>query len=334
MSDYLDDYRASGRRTSGTKEAAERAVSRIIAGIGHIRLDCVTPDLLNQFYRDTEGAPYAGARAGQGSLSASTVHHWHRHLTSALRDAVERAIIPVNPATQRRTEPPKPNKERGQAVPLEEAHAILRHVRDQDPTFWPMLATTAVSAMRIGEVLGLRRGDIEWHDRLAIIHVQVQRGRDLPAAAPIKPRTKTRASQAPVALGPIASDILARHLADQETTRAEARGLYVDLGLVFPTSLGTGQNSSNVRSRHWRTALEAIGLGDRTYRPHDLRHNATTRAYEGMALEAAQALARHASPAMTRHYIHSLRAAERVEQILLAPVLAGTSSDGPEPSTV
>jgi integrase len=101
---------------------------------------------------------------------------------------------------------------------------------------------------------------------------------------------------------------------------------------VFPTTLGTADNWSNVRNRAWAPTLKALGLNGRGYRPHDLRHRETTKAIEEMARELARERARHATSEMTEHYNHSQRMAEILDEMLLAPVVAGARSEEPEPA--
>lgn len=99
----------------------------------------------------------SGRRDGKGGLSPRTVHHMHRVLSSALRQAVRWEMLAKNPADLEKKDRPKVERKRMTTYDTDEAVTALETLR---PTriFIPIV---------LGMTCGLRRGEIcalRWRD--------------------------------------------------------------------------------------------------------------------------------------------------------------------------
>ena len=142
--------------------------------------------------------------------------------------------------------------------------------------WWPFFATLFFTGARLGEVQGLRGGDVLWHTKRLTIHEAERR---------VKSRESVRDLPVPLAL----EDALAAYL-----TRVEP-GPH---DLLFP---GDFQRYEAVR-RVWDAVCGAAGITDAT--PHDARHTyAVHAAQAGVPIVRLQKLLGHATAAMTMRYM-------------------------------
>jgi integrase len=100
-------------------------------------------------------------------LKVSTVRGIARTLSTILSQAVEDEILPANPALRmgkhlRQADDPEP-----QIDPFTRAEAshVLDVAREQLPEWCPWMLTGFRTGMRLGELLGLQWGDIDWRAR-------------------------------------------------------------------------------------------------------------------------------------------------------------------------
>ena len=71
-----------------------------------------------------------------------------------------------------------------------------------------------------------------------------------------------------------AAQALLGHREIQDAERARANGSWQDRGLVFPNTLSTPMDYTNLMPRHFKPLLRRAGLPD--IRFHDLRHTCAT----------------------------------------------------------
>lgn len=170
----------------------------------------------------------------------------------------------------------------------EDERQHLRQLRDR-----AFLLTLADSGLRVHEICGLRRGDIDWKEGRAVIAGKGNRqaivrfsGRSLTAMQDyLTARGRLDgASQRPLGALPLFS----RH----------DRGAG---GKVKPISTTTGRNIVSLRVRQ---SLGESAVG--TITPHSFRHYFVTTVLRGSGgnLKLAQSLARHRNIAVTQRYAH------------------------------
>jgi integrase len=184
----------------------------------------------------------------------------------------------------------------------------LEQNADGDAEWW-RLARYVVefalgTAMRRGEILGLRWGDIELLERRLHVRQTIVRGKLV--------TPKSRSSRRTMELGPRTAKVL------DEVWQASC--YRSDDSFVFGhPALGTPIDPTKLSREYMRPALKAAGI-TKPFRPwHDLRHTALTHeAAAGNPHAYVQAKAGHSQSTITDRYIHAAQvlfpgAAEKAE---------------------
>jgi len=243
--------------------------------IGHIPLQKLTA-------QDCESLYVAILDKG---LSMRSAHVAHQVLRTALQAAVEKRLIPENPADK---VPRKPRvKYRAEDRPRlawEDAPKVLEHFRG---TRWYLPFLLAMTAgLRRGEVLGLRWRNVDL-DR-GVIHVREQLGHDEHGKLVLSP-VKTKSSIRDI---PIPADV--RDLLEIEYYTGGAN----PDGFVCTNSRG-GPLQPRHWNRAWRTVREKLNLPEAMH-PHDLRGSwITWLAQNKVDLKAISRMAGHSDERVT-----------------------------------
>jgi integrase len=264
--------------------------------LGGERLYALKPDAIQSLY---------ASRLASG-LSATTVRLIHTTLHKALKDAVEWGYLGYNPVA--RAKPPRRAEFESHPPSVTELARLLDTAESTGDRLAGLWAVAAYSGARLGELLGLEWGDVDW-GRSAL---RIRRAlTDVSRGEPSFDTGKTTRARRVVTLGPDALDALRRHRARQNEDRLRLGDAYSDYGLVFSTSLGTALGERNV-IRSFKRALSRAGLRP-DIRFHDLRHAmVTTAAHLGGDVKSLSARVGHASVAFTLdRYAHALEHADR-----------------------
>lgn len=165
-----------------------------------------------------------------------------------------------------------------------------------------LIALLACTGLRIGEALGLHRGDLHLLASSRAVgcgiegpHVHVRRRTDNPNRALAKSRHPRSV--------PVTPDLVAlytdyQYERDQVAQAAASEMVFVNL---FRPPLGSAMSYPNAKETFDRLA-RAVG---HTCRPHMLRHSAATRwLRDGVDRDVVQRLLGHASPLSMEHYRH------------------------------
>ncbi len=212
--------------------------SHLVKAFGDHALSAIARPSLRQFTADL----LETGRAPKTARNVLTILH------KILEDALEDGYLRSNPAHKFRK--PKVSIERVDFLTPEEVHQFLNHV---SPPMYPLFLTAVMTGMRRGEILGLQRGDIDWHG--GQIHVR----RALYKRRFVTP--KSRKGLRAIDMAPTLAHTLQGHLlaiADASDT------------LVFPAKRGKPLDPDNLVKREFQPALRRAEL--RQIRFHDLRH--------------------------------------------------------------
>lgn len=153
LGEFLDRWldHITPTRSPTTVRGYRFKVKRITAKLGRVRLEKLTAQHLDRTYREwlEEG------------LDPSTVHHLHRVLSAALRQAVEWGLLPA--AVTGRASPPQ-RRDQPKQIPAPEVVQRLIAVADErgQPIFAAAIAIAATTGLRRGELAGLRWNDIDF----------------------------------------------------------------------------------------------------------------------------------------------------------------------------
>lgn len=283
---WLADY-AKPKVAGNTLERWEQIVDKhLTPALGNRPLKDLTP-LDIQAYYSRELA--SGRLDGSGGLSRRTVHHHHRLLFQALKQAVKWRILAINPAEA--VEPPKPEKPDIEVLDNEELGKLLNVAR---PTrSYPAILLAATTGMRRGEVLGLRWRDVDLDKHLLAVSQSLEETKDgLRMKAP-----KTQTSRRSISLPGITVEALRAHKIAQAQERLQLGLGRNDEGLVFTTLDGEPVRPRNLTKEFTRLVKRA---GGHRITFHGLRHtHITALLKDGTNPKVVSERAGHSSVAVT-----------------------------------
>jgi len=297
VAEYLDQWLANVKATVAPKtyERWEEICKKHLAvALGAHPIKALAPLHIQAYY---VAALASGRRIGKGGLAPRTVHHHHRVLFQALRQAVRWRIIVHNPAAD-------------VDAPKVEATEILILDHNQVPVLLAATKTTRLhvptilalnTGMRRGEVLGLRWPDIDLDGAGLTVNQALEQTK---AGLRFKP-PKSRSGRRRIALSPLTVEALRRHKLAQGKERL-ALGLGKnDAGLVFTTLDGDTINPRTF-SKEFARIVKRAGLAGVTF--HALRHTHLTQLLrDGVNPKVVSERAGHASVAITLDlYAHVL----------------------------
>jgi integrase len=264
--------------------------ARITRDLGELRLEDVTPELLDRW---------------KGTLTASnrTVAKYLVVLYGIFRRAMKVWGLPRNPAAD--VERPRFRvSDDIDAFSPEEVHALVRAAgSEQDACLY---LTAAFTGLRLGELLALQWRDVDFAGEA----IRVRHSYNVHGGVGTPKSGKVRS----VPMVPEVARALAR--------LGERDWFTGDEDLVFAGDLGKYLDASALRDRY-KAALDRAGL--RRLRFHDLRHTFGTLAVKRAEIPAVQAWMGHAHVGTTMRYIHHRDRGDEAK--LLAEAFAPRGAD-------
>lgn len=201
---------------------------------------------------------YAKLKSG---LAPNSVKNIKNILSGILSHALEDGLLLANPVSRLgKLIKTKERKEDVTPLTRDEAQALLEAVGKHYPRYYPFFLCALRTGMRLGELLALEWGDIDFRGGF----IEVRRGYTMGNMDTPKNRKSRRVDM---------SRQLSETLKELRTDRkreALAKGWGEVPELVFLNYEGRMINSFNLRPRVFHAALEKAGL--RRIRIHDLRH--------------------------------------------------------------
>jgi integrase len=242
---YLDrwlDTVKDGVRTSSFRRYENMVRLHIKPHLGSVRLDKLNTLQLQDLYLD---------KLDEG-LSARTVRYVHVTLNKALKDAVRWELVPRNVAQA--AKPPRQHKKEITPLNKEQIKALFK-AADGD-ALYALYVLAVTTGMRQGELLGLKRDDVDLVAGTLQVRRTVYNGK---VGAP-----KTSSGRRTIKLAQLAIRALTEHLEAEKGSE-----------WLFPNGKGTPISCQNLHNRSWKPLLTKAGL-PRTTRFHDLRHTSAT----------------------------------------------------------
>lgn len=228
--------------------------------------------------------------AGLGDKRPTLRTHAYGLLRTILGTAVDDREIPANPCHIRGAGTSKRIKKIKPAT-LEELEAITSAMPQK---YRPMVMLASWCALRFGELIELRRKDVD--ARNGIIHVR--RGATRAAGQVVIGTPKSDAGTRDVAIPPHLMPMLREHLGSSITGGRD--------GLLFPAADGVSTLAPSSLYRVFYKAREAAGRPDLRF--HDLRHTgATLAAQTGATLAELMGRLGHSTPGAAMRYQHAAR---------------------------
>jgi integrase len=231
-----------------------------------------------------------------GNLSDRSINKRLAQLHAIFKLAQEEHDLPVNPVERAKRQPAK-RSGHIQVLTAEEVERLATHAsNDQDAALFRVAAYTA---LRLGELRGLRWGDVDWTRRL--IHVR---------------HSYTWGAEGPPKSGKVRSVPLSDQAARALDGLSMREHFTEDGDLVFVSPVGSFMDESALRRRFYK-ALDAAELP--RMRLHDLRHTFGTLAVQAFPLTDVKAFMGHADIQTTMVYVHFVPqhdAADRLSALL------------------
>lgn len=280
-------YSASWVATRGikpkTREGYEHLLARyLLPTFGEQPLVAVTP---------------ADVRAWWGEMDPSTPTVRARSyalLKAILNTALSDDLVTTNPCRIRGASNTMRAREVRPAT-VEEIAAVVEAMPEQ---YRALVLLAAWCALRAGELLELRRRDVD----LRAGTVRVERAVSQVRGRPVIGTPKSAAGTRTVAVPPHVLPAIAHHLETFTGVDADA--------LLFPGADGVSSLQPSTLYKPWRAAREAAGRPD--LRLHDLRHTgATMAAMAGATLAELQQRLGHSSVNAALRYQHAAKGRDR-----------------------
>lgn len=249
----------------------------LLPDLAPLRLDAITTTVVRRWWAGLDPRhPTVNARACA-------------LLKSVLNTAAEDELITVNPCRIRAASNP-PRARPVHPASLEELEVITEAMPER---LRAAVLLGAWCALRIGEILELRRADVD----LTRGSVHVSRAVSWVRGGPVVGTPKSAAGTRSVSIPPHIVAALVTHLEQHVDLASDA--------LLFPSRSGQHLQPS-VFHTAWRRARSAAGRDD--LRVHDLRHTgATLAAMTGATLAELQQRLGHSSVNAALRYQHAAR---------------------------
>lgn len=264
--EWFDQYLALYKRKLApkTRESYKR-LHQLLAPIHGAQLDELTPDQLQAALIHVDQA--AGSR--QSQLAYTLLH-------GALSRAVRSGHIQRNPVDA--LDKPEHDAAEGKALSAADWDALLPEIIS-DPAF----ALLALAGLRRGEVLGLRRADVDLE--AGLLRIRRQRLRCAGKLITQTPKSKSGVRDVPIL--------------------PELRPVLLQACRLLHPSAYLVTCAPETLARRWRAAQLRAGIAQ-PYRLHDLRHTyATHMVARGCSPRVLQYIIGHASLDLTmRVYTH------------------------------
>ncbi len=299
LRDYANDWFEQRRRADGrqlaprTKELYRSMLDRfILPGLGGRQLTALNTEAVRRWH--SELAERSGAMQAAKS---------YRLLRVILNTAVEDDRLVVNPCKIRGA-----GVEHSPERPFIDAEIVLRLADAIEERYCALVLLAGFGGLRLGELLGLRRRDIDpGRSRVRVEQQTVElRGGKRITTAP-----KTDAGRRVVNLPAAVTAALVGHLDRFVLPGPDAP--------VFTGPLSEGLRRATLY-KAWHEACTAAG--QTTIHLHDLRHAAgTLAAQQGASLRELMARLGHASPAAAHRYQHAAQRRDALIAVALEAVM-------------
>ena len=290
VAEYLDQWLKDYARPNVAPKTAERWTEIVEKHLAEkwkaLPLKNLKALHIQSYYTE---ALESGRRDGKGGLSPRTVHHHHRVLFQALKQAVKWRIIPRNPVED--VDPPKVERKEIRALTPEEVETLTEYTRKTRLRMPSILALT--TGMRRGEVFAIRWLDIDLDGAALTVNQSLEQTKDgLRFKEPKSKRSRRR-----ITLSPLTVEALRRHKVAQMKERM-ALGLgRNDAGLVF-TTLEGGTIKPNIFTKEFQRIAKRAKLAGVSF--HTLRHTHITQLLrDGENVKVISERAGHSSVATT-----------------------------------
>jgi integrase len=290
---WLEHIVATKNRPNTVRTYTTYTTCYLIPLLGHHRLDRLTPEHINDAWRQlmTTGSP--GKDAGK-PLSSTTAHQAHVILSRALKVAMARGLVVRNAATY--GDAPSVRTQPIEVLDKDQAAAVMAAAHD---TRNAARYTVAFSlGLRQGEALGLRWSDVDLDAGTLTVRHSLTRvkGKGLVLGPTKSGRDRTIALP-----GPLLAELKAHRVA-QNAERLAAGSWWDDGDYVFANTIGRPIDGKDDWMA-WTALLDEAQVPH--VRLHAARHTAATMLLAlGVPVKVAMEILGHTKSSITEGYQH------------------------------
>jgi integrase len=292
LAEYIEGWLAEQHtllKPQTSRRYAQLLRLHVVPHLGHRKLASLTETDIAELH-----ATLARGN-GHAPLGATTRRHCHVVLGGALKDAVSRKLLAVNPIHKGDR---RPKNNHAENVPLTRAQArkLLEVAKGTEYEALYVLALT--TGMRPGEYMALHWTDIDTERSTVTVRGNVVRGHNgWEISTP-----KTKGSRRTITLAPIAVEALTAYRGDQP-----------DSALLFGDRHGNPIGATNIARDHFRPLVGLAGLPAATTL-YTLRHTFATLALgDHVPLRTVSRMLGHSSSVVTlNHYDHYMPSDDEV----------------------
>jgi integrase len=282
LREYADEWMRTRRLAPRTREVYASQLKHIVPTFGDVPLNLISRRAVRAWYADLSErvSPLQAAKC-------------YRLLMAMLNTAAEDDLIAKN-RSRLRGAASETSDERP-VIPLGQALALVKTI---DPPYGALLLLAASCGLRLGELLGLTRGDLDFLHRRVIVNKQRQ---ELSSGIEVR-RPKTAAGVRDLAMPESIVPLLEAHLERHVGPAPDAP--------LFAGPKGGVRRASFYKA--WHKALAKTGVRP-DLKPHDLRHLSNTLAatVPGTTLKDLMARLGQTSPQAALRYLHRTAQADR-----------------------
>ncbi len=310
---YLENYKKNEVKETTFSTYMDQFNKHIKGeGIGKIKLNRLTSDILQRFYNSKQSAGY----------NAKTIKHIYILINSSLKKAVQLKILSEN--ANMAVVLPKIKEFKAKTLSAEEVSTIVNKAKEEE--LYPIVILTIYTGMRKGEVMALKWENINWEEKELYVEGSLC---FVPKETESEEKThheykilgpKTEKSRRAIPLVDIALEALLIQKQRQEEIKEKFELIYNDEGLVFARYDGRCIEQGGFM-RKYHEFLEKYDLP--SIRFHDLRHTFASLLLEaGESPKVIQELLGHSTITTTMDiYAHitkrgKVRAIEKLDELL------------------
>ena len=293
ISHFIELRRLKGDMTPISLDATEKRLRSACHLLGHLKLQEITPAVLNDAYISLRN----GNSVSGKKLSGTTVNSIHKSISSMFGLAVREGIVKSNPCAK--ADVPKKDTEERKPLTSDQVHELIDKLDPVKPMELAVILC-ATLGLRRGEAVGLSWGDVDFINNTVNVCHSFDRLRNLKSP-------KTAAGARILPMPAFTAEALRKRHDAQLALYGEGPNEFVSRTKEGPvmkpgTAIITGEYEKRVNpdsfSRWWRENRERLGVPETTL--HELRHSfLSLAAQQGVHPSVMQKLAGHNSPKIT-----------------------------------